>query len=173
MNVPAIKIAIVGPECTGKSSLSQFLADHYHTAWVPEYARGYLDNLHRPYDQSDLLHIAEGQLRLEDEFSNDANKLLVCDTNLIVIKIWSEFNYGTCDPLIVKLMQARKYDLYLLTYIDIPWEEDPLREHPTKREELYQAYYRELTGQGVPFVVIQGEREQRRKTAIEAINKLL
>jgi len=167
------RVAIIGPECTGKSDLSQFLADRFTTAWVPEYARGYLDNLRQAYQQHDLLTIAHGQLRLEDEFERDANRVLICDTNLYVIKIWSQFKYGNVYPEILREIAERRYDLYLLTYVDIPWEEDPQREHPGKREELYQLYRQEMLNQPVPFVEIRGDREQRRNTAVEAIEKLL
>jgi NadR type nicotinamide-nucleotide adenylyltransferase len=166
------RVAIIGPECTGKSELSKFLAQHFKTEWVPEYARAYIDNLRRPYNQNDLITIAHGQLRLEDEYARDANTFLFCDTNLYVIKVWSMFKYGNCEKEILDQIANRKYDLYLLTYVDLPWEEDPLREHPTKREELYNIYLNEMKNQPVPFVEIKGEREQRRATAIEAIEKL-
>jgi NadR type nicotinamide-nucleotide adenylyltransferase len=166
------RVAIIGPECTGKSELSKFLAQHFKTEWVPEYARAYIDNLSRPYNQNDLITIAHGQLRLEDEYARDANTFLFCDTNLYVIKVWSMFKYGNCEKEILDQIAARKYDLYLLTYVDLPWEEDPLREHPTKREELYNIYLNEMKNQPVPFVEIKGEREQRQATAIEAIEKL-
>lgn len=172
--IPALKkIVVIGPECTGKSELSEFLANHYRTEWVPEYARGYLDNLVRPYNEADLTSIAHGQLRLEDKSLPLANNLLICDTNLYVIKIWSQFKYGSCNSEILKTIDERKYDLYLLTYIDIAWEEDPLREHPDKRQELYDIYLNELKNQSVPFVEIRGEREARRATAIQAIDKLI
>lgn len=167
------KVAVIGPECTGKSELAQFLASHFKTEWVPEYARGYVDNLTRPYQQHDLLTIANGQLRIEDEFARDARELLICDTNLYVIKVWSEFVFGACDQKILDYIATRRYDLYLLTYVDVPWEEDPLREHPHKREELYSLYLNEMRNQQVPFVEIKGEREQRRKTAVDAIEKIL
>ncbi len=165
------RVAIIGPECTGKSELSKFLAEHFKTEWVPEYARAYIDNLRRPYNQNDLLTIAHGQLRIEDEYARDANTVLFCDTNLYVIKVWSTFKYGDCEKEILDLISKRKYDLYLLTYVDLPWEEDPLREHPTKREELYNIYLNEMKNQSVPFVEIKGEREQRREAAIQAIEK--
>ena len=167
------KVAVIGPECTGKSELSASLAAHYQTAWIPEYARGYLDNLTRPYEEHDLLTIAHGQLRLEDSWAYNANKLMICDTNLYVIKVWSEFKFRKCDPEILKNIASRKYDLYLLTYIDIPWEEDVQREHPNKREQLYDIYLREMRSQPVPFVEIRGDRESRRKTAVDAVEKLL
>ena len=167
------KIAIIGPECTGKSELSQHLAQHFNTAWVSEYARAYLDNLNAPYSESDLLKIAHGQVRLEEEWMPEANRVLICDTNLLVIKVWSNFKYGRCSGEILQLINSRAYDLYLLTYIDIPWQEDPLREHPDKREELWGIYKKELAQQGTPFVEIKGERAARRATAIKAIEGLL
>jgi NadR type nicotinamide-nucleotide adenylyltransferase len=167
------KVAVIGPECTGKSELSEFLAGYFHTEWVPEYARGYINNLVRPYEQHDLIAIAHGQIRLEDEWIRDSNSVLICDTNLYVIKIWSEFKFGTCDKTILEQIATRKYDLYLLTSIDLPWEDDPLREHPHKREQLYEIYLNEMKNQPVPFVEIKGERELRRKAAVDAVEKLL
>lgn len=167
------RVAIVGPECTGKTSLTQQLANAFATAWVPEYARGYLDKLVLPYTQGDLLNIAQGQMRIEDEFYRDANRLLFCDTNLVVIKIWSEFKYGACDTWILQEMAKRQYDLYLLTNIDIPWEEDPQREHPTKRKELYALYKHELQQLKVPYVEISGSEQERINQASAALTKLL
>jgi NadR type nicotinamide-nucleotide adenylyltransferase len=167
------RIAIVGPECTGKTSLSKTLAAHYQTLWVPEFARGYLHQLGRAYTQSDLLTIAEGQLSLEDSLAKKASNVLICDTNLLVIKIWSEFNFGNCDPQIVKLLHNRHYDLHLLTQIDIPWEDDPLREHPKEREELFSVYQANLKALNIPYVEISGSMENRTHTAIQAIESNL
>lgn len=167
------KIAIVGPESTGKSELSQFLARHFETAFVPEYARGYLDNLVRPYEKEDLSTIANGQQRLEETWSTSAKDVLICDTNLLVIKVWSDVKYGETDPEILKALSESHYDLHLLTYIDVPWKSDPQREHPDRREELYEIYLSELNAMNVPFVEIRGERDDRRKMAIEAIDRLL
>ncbi len=164
------KVCVLGPECTGKTDLSQQLAAHYQTAWVAEYARAYLDKLGRPYVQSDLLKIAHGQLRMEQEWARDANRLLICDTNLIVVKVWSEFKYGNCDEEILQLIRSTTYDLYLLTYIDIPWQHDPLREHPNERETLFRIYLKEMENQQTPFVEIMGTREQRLNTAVNAIS---
>lgn len=167
------KVCVIGPECTGKTDLSQFLAQHYKTPWVEEYARAYLNKLGRPYTQYDLLKIAHGQLRMEDEWLYDAQQVLICDTNLIVIKIWSEHKYGNCDPDILQKIAERKYDLYLLTNIDIPWAEDPQREHPDKREYFWNLFKDEVTKTGVPVVEISGDREARRKKAVDAIDKII
>lgn len=170
-----LKVVVIGPESTGKSTLSQQLAAHYQTVWVPEYARPYLEALSRPYEQSDLLSIAEGQLAQEDQLAVAARQVLICDTDLHVIKVWSEHKYGNCDPAIQQAIRDRKYDLYLLTYIDIPWEEDPQREHPdpAMREYFYNIYRDLVMASGVPWVEIRGSFAERESLAIAAVNKLL
>lgn len=167
------RIAIVGPECTGKTDLSIRLARHYQTVWVPEYARYYIDNLHRTYDQTDLLKIAKMQIFTEDEMSLEANNLLICDTNLIVLKVWSDFKYGKCDPEILGMLEGRTYALHFLTGIDVPWENDPQREHPDKREYFYSIYRKELKSLGVDFIEISGDQSTRLLLATTHINKLL
>jgi NadR type nicotinamide-nucleotide adenylyltransferase len=166
------RIAIVGPECTGKSELANFLAQYYNTVWVPEFARSFLDVLNRPYQNADLKTIAKGQMLLEDSAKQSANKLLICDTTLLVVKVWSEFKYGYCDDEILNELSNRHYDLHLLTHIDIPWVEDPQREHPHQRQQLFSIYKAELEKMNTPFVEIKGERAQRRASAIAAIDKL-
>lgn len=167
------KVCVIGPECTGKSDLSQFLATHYKTVCVEEYARAYINRLKTPYEQADLTKIAHGQVRMEDEWLVDTNKVMICDTNAIVIKVWSEFKYNECDKEILKIIEERAYDLYLLTYIDVPWENDPQREHPDKREQFWNIYKKEVEQTKVPFVEINGLKEERRKKAIAAIDQLI
>ena len=90
-----------------------------------------------------------------------------------MIKVWSNLKYQNCAPEILESIKTRKYDLYLLTYVDIPWEEDPQREHPNQRAELYNIYLAEMKNQPVPFLEIKGDRSSRKKTAVEAIESLL
>jgi len=169
------KIVVLGPESTGKSTLSQKLAAHYNTVWTPEYAREYIENLPRPYEQHDLLAIARGQLQLEDEKAQQAGDLLICDTDLYVIKVWSEHKYGQCDPQILEQIASRRYDLYLLTYIDIPWENDPQREYPDPqmREYFYRIYRDIVMNSGVPWADIRGSYAEREEKAIAAVQELI
>lgn len=169
------KVVVIGPESTGKSTLSEWLASHYNTVWVPEYARGYIEGLDRPYDQADLTKIAKGQLVLQAKKAAEANELLICDTDLHVIKVWSEHKYGSCDAWILNAMEKQHYDLYLLTYIDIPWEEDPQREHPdpAMREHFYDVYKQIVQATGAPWVEIRGSIAERQATAVQAVDKLL
>ncbi|MDH5368340.1 MAG: ATP-binding protein [Cyclobacteriaceae bacterium] len=168
------KVVIIGPESTGKSTLSSELAKHYNTTWVKEYAREFIENLNRPYEEYDLLDIAKGQLQAEDFEAQQANKLLICDTNLITIKVWSEYKYKTCHSEILENINSKKYDLYLLTNVDIPWIEDPQREHPNMRKFFYNIYKRELEKTGVPWVDINGENNiDRLNKAIKNIDKII
>lgn len=169
------KIAVIGPESTGKSTLSEQLARHYGTSWVPEYARGYIANLNRPYEESDLLEIAHGQLQSEQTLAGTASHgLLFCDTDLYVIKVWSEHKYNTCHPWILQQIARRKYDLYLLTNIDLPWQSDPQREHPEPqmRNYFYKIYHDIVVHSGVPWAVISGHYGERWNKALAAVESL-
>ncbi len=167
------RVAIVGPESTGKSDLARMLARDFEAEWVPEYARFYLDRLDREYDQNDLLQIAKGQLIWEDDKAEYTKDWLFCDTNLLVIKVWSDFKYGSTDPWIEEQLNMRKYDFYLLNNIDLPWIPDPQREHPNKRKELFDIYHELVSSSGVPYSVvngIEGERLSSAKKALEQIS---
>lgn len=167
----SLKIAIVGPESTGKSTLVSALAQHYGTTWVPEVARTYLDNLERDYRRTDLRKIAELQVKAEEDAALKGDRIFFCDTNLLVIKIWSEVKYGTCDSWILENMNLPGYALHFLTGTDVPWEFDPQREHPHFRDELYEMYKDHLARAGVDFVELSGSASQRLSRAIAEISK--
>lgn len=166
-----VKIVITGPESTGKTTLCKALAEKFETTWVPEYAREYIDRLDRPYDQSDLLLIAEGQAEAESRAAESADGILFCDTNLLTIKIWSEYAYGFCDSRILALYDKQKCDYYLLTDIDLPWTADPQREHPNERDILFEKYRKEVEHSGVPFGVVSGSGEDRTAAAVKVLMK--
>jgi NadR type nicotinamide-nucleotide adenylyltransferase len=167
------RIAITGPESTGKSLLARQLASHYSTVFVPELARSYIDSLGRPYQESDITEIARGQLRMEQEVEAKANTYLFCDTELIVTKIWSLHKYGSCDPFILDNILNGRYDLYLLCDIDLPWEQDPQREHPHLRKFFFDWYKRELDGYGFRYEVVCGMGRQRLERAIGYVDSLI
>jgi NadR type nicotinamide-nucleotide adenylyltransferase len=164
------RIAITGPESTGKSTLAEALAMHYNSVFVPEFARDYIEKLERDYDFSDILVIAQGQLKQEQEFAGKASGFLFCDTELLVTRIWSWHRYGKTHEWIDNQINNKRYDLYLLCNIDLPWEYDPQREHPHLREYFFNWYHKELISLDVPFVIISGTAEERLFNAIKAIN---
>ena len=174
------KIVIIGPESTGKSTLSKALAEHYRTLWCPEYAREYLLQNGTDYSASDLLTIAKGQLELEDNYTRKVQKenkgsLLFVDTDMYVMKVWSEYVFGTCDFFILDTIIKRKYDGYLLCNIDLPWVKDELREYPDEkpRQELFSIYKDLLINQPAPWALISGTNTEGTAAAIEATNRFL
>jgi NadR type nicotinamide-nucleotide adenylyltransferase len=190
--MPLKKIVIIGPESTGKSTLCEGLAAHFHAAWVPEFAREYLLQHGMDYKYEDLLTIARGQIALEDTRATalirragshegqpglpaPADPILFVDTDLYVLKVWSEFVFGRCDPWILGQIGSRKYDGYLLCNTDLPWVKDELREYPdlVTREKLYHIYRDLLVNQPTPWAEISGLADQRLATAIEAVDGLL
>lgn len=173
-----IKVVLFGPESTGKTTLSKALARHYNSVWVPEYAREYLQNKwnneRKTCAPSDLLPIARGQMRLENELSKKTDSILICDTNLLETKVYSEAYYlGDCDPDLEKYAIENHYDLYLLTYIDVPWEADDLRDKPNARKKMFLAFEAQLKTLNKPYILLKGGKKERLKLAVEHINKLL
>lgn len=173
-----LKIVTFGPESTGKTSLAKALAAHYHTDWVPEFARDYLQN---KYDNageicapSDLLPIAEGQMRDENRLAKEANRVLFCDTNLLETYIYGEAYYENFEnPVLKEAVEKSRYDLYFLTAIDVPWEADDLRDKPTEREEMFIRFENALKQRGLPYVLVKGNQQERLQAAVSIVDNLL
>ena len=166
------RIAITGPESTGKSTLAQQLAAHYNALWVPEFARQYIAELNQAYTLTDLVNIARGQLALQKQTEAQKPEILFADTELLVLKIWSENAFGVCPDWILKELQNQRFDLYLLMDIDLTWEPDPQREHPHLRQYFFDLYKAELERLQFPFQVISGTDDERLQAALEVINQI-
>jgi NadR type nicotinamide-nucleotide adenylyltransferase len=171
-NRKIIRIAVTGPESTGKSTLAEGLARYFHTVYNPEYAREYLDKINRPYTFEDIEKIAQFQLQNEIELIKSARNLIVADTEFIVIKVWMDHKYGKCPNWIIKEIEKNPYDLYLLCDIDIPWQPDPQREHPHLREYFKKVYIRKLEKLKANYLIISGNIKEREDFAVSAIKKL-
>lgn len=171
-----IKIALFGPESTGKTTLAKQLAEYYKTEWVPEFARDYLqekwDKNQLICDADDMLPIAYGQTQLENKSILIANKYLFCDTNLMVTKVFSEMYYNYCDPLLDQAALEHEYDLFFLTDIDVPWEKDDLRDSPEKRESVFAVFKQSLIDNKKPFITLSGDKNLRLNKAISIIDDL-
>ncbi|WP_091083014.1 DUF4301 family protein [Flavobacterium gillisiae] len=171
-----IKIAMFGPESTGKTTLAIQLADHYKTAWVPEFARDYLqkkwDMQQQICDVDDMLPIAYGQTKLENDGQAVADTYLFCDTNLMVTKVFSEVYYNYCDPALDKAAQEHEYDLFFLTDIDVPWEKDDLRDRAEGRDAVFGLFKKSLIENNKPFITLSGDKNLRLEKAISIIDDL-
>lgn len=167
------KIAVVGPESTGKSTMSAYLAEHYHTIWVPEFARDYCAKLTEPCTWQDEINMFYGQLDLEAEMLPLANGLLICDTTFITVKIWSDYTFGRTPQEVLDELPKHPYDLYLLLDIDLPWEEDPLRDFPHMREHFMGVWLKELQALDARYVLISGTGDDRYENAVKAIDEFI
>lgn len=165
------RILILGPESTGKSTLAEDLALHFDEPWVPEFARAYLSKLERPYELEDLSEIARGQLALEDKLALEAREFLFVDTDLRVIQVWSSHRFREVADWILDEIATRRYSRILLTDVDLPWESDPLREHPEENMRRYflEQYQELAVKSGFPFRLISGDRAQRLRSSAEFI----
>ena len=167
------RVALVGPESCGKSYLAKILAQHFDTVFVEEYGRTYCEKFGMDSTELDFAHVAGGQLYYEDEMALQANRLLFCDTDLMVTQVWSEIYFaGKCQPWIFWADHTRRYDLFLLCAPDIPWVNDGLREYEAQREWMFERLRQELEGRGLPYEIIRGGFEERTKEAIQAVDKL-
>jgi len=166
-----IRIAITGPECTGKSTLASQLAAHYHTIFIPEYARDYIAGLTRPYTYEDVVHIAENQVKQAERGVRKANKVLFLDTYLVITKVWFEVVYGRYPSRIDDELVRHTIDLYLLCDTSIPWFADHVRENGgAMREELFKRYKSELENLGSRYAIISSTGDQRLNQAIYAVD---
>ena len=168
-----MKVVITGPESTGKSWLAKTLARHYNMPYVEEYARLDLKQTGGKYEEKDLLEIARGQAVLEEQVRQQKPKFILCDTSIEVIRVWSEWKYGRCDPQILALAKKQRPDLYLLLKTDVPWLPDPLRENPDDREELFAYYQKILPEYGAKVIEVGDYWQHRFHASIAAIDLLL
>jgi NadR type nicotinamide-nucleotide adenylyltransferase len=167
------KIAVVGPESTGKSTMSDYLAAHYNTVAVPEYSRGYCQKLTEPCTWQDEINMFYGQLALEEQLLPLANRILICDTTFITVKIWSEEMFGRSPQEVLDELPKHPYDFYLLLNIDLPWQDDPLRNFPNKREYFMDVWQKELDALNANYVLISGTGQVRYENAVRAIDEFL
>lgn len=173
-----VRVVIFGPESTGKTTLANQLAYHYQTVWAPEYARDYLQdkwNIKRQVcEHEDLMPIALGQMKLENKLAKLADRVLICDTDLLETKVYSEEYYdGLVDPELERAARHNQYDMYLLTHIDVPWEFDTLRDRPGQRKKMFDAFENALKEYNRPYVTLTGDKNERFKKAVEVIDKVL
>jgi nicotinamide riboside kinase len=165
-------IVITGPESAGKTTLAGQLSAYWKSPLVAEVARGYLEAKHS-YQQYDLLEIAKQQHEKEQKILSQFPKRIVCDTDLLVIMIWSEVKYGRCDSWIYEtfencITQTSTSRHYYLCDSNIPWQADPLRENPYNRNELFELYLQKLRKYELDHSIVTGDPQQRLQLVVDA-----
>ena len=164
-------IVITGPESSGKTTLANQLSNHWQIPLVPEVARDYLKEK-IPYQKHDLLKIAERQHKEEEALLSHFPKKIICDTDLLVIMIWSEAKYGHCNPWIyntfeksIERQASSRY--YYLCDSKIPWQADQLRENPDNRDELFDSYLQKLKEYQLPHRILKGKQQDRLQQVLD------
>jgi len=167
------RVCIFGPESTGKSTLARDLAKHFNTLYVHEYARGLIDAQNGECSYADIEKIAKGQIAAEAAIARQANKVMFCDTDLITTTIWSKILFKKCPAWIEEEATRRKYDLYLLLDIDVPWVADKQRFLPEKRKWFLDLCIKELKRRNKPYVLISGNWQERFKKAVKEVERIV
>jgi NadR type nicotinamide-nucleotide adenylyltransferase len=167
------RIVITGPESTGKTTLTKQLGRHYHTVFVTEYARDYVEQLKRAYNYQDVLHIAEKQRKQFHAVYPSANEYIFFDTYLIITKIWFIELYDQYPVWIDEELAANKAELYLLCDTDLPWIADNVRENSGEaRKRLFERYRNELERFNCHFRIVMGNGADRFQNALSFIDEL-
>ncbi len=172
----ARRIAIVGAESTGTTTLARDLARHYETVWTPEFGRFYTEGkltATLSWQTEEFVFIAEGQNRLEDEYARHSNRVLICDTNAWATRLWHERYLGHMAPTVDEQALRRRYDFVFLTGDEIPFEQDGMRDGEHIRHDMHQRFETLLKAEGIEYRVLRGNREKRLQDAIDICDRLL
>jgi HTH-type transcriptional regulator, transcriptional repressor of NAD biosynthesis genes len=164
------KICLFGSESTGKSTMAQILTAHYQTDWVPDMARDYLGDRH--CELNDFPNIAYIQTAEVMRKTLTANKILICDSDLIITELYARIYFNDCPQIVLDLQKAIHYDLYLFFEIDVPWVADGTRDlgEPDVRKRMRDMFRNALVERNIPFITISGNWEERERKAKAAID---
>jgi len=169
------RIVLTGAECTGKTSLAAALSAYYGEPWTAEFVRQYVDTLDRELTREDLEPIARGQLALEDHGMEEADRLILHDTNLLSSILYANHYFGEQLDWVNEQFLSRDYALYLLCSPEgIDWRADPgQRESAAARAELHTKFKESLDRLELPYIELTGDKEARFGEAAVMIDRLL
>lgn len=173
---PVKRVVVIGSESSGTTTLARALAGHYRTVWVPEYGRTYTEGrVHssQPWRSDEFTFIAIEQARMEDALATLANQVLICDTDPFATAIWHERYLGTSSEAVQAIVDTRTYDLYVVTDVNIPFEQDAIRDGESFREWMQGRFVEELSKKPTPMIVVTGAHEERFAAAVKKIDEIL
>jgi NadR type nicotinamide-nucleotide adenylyltransferase len=173
---PVKRIVIIGSESSGTTTLARALAEHYRTVWVPEYGRTYSEGrqyVGQPWRTDEFIHIATEQVRMEDALALLANRVLICDTDAFATSIWHERYMGAPSDDVKAITASRKYDLYVVTDVNIPFEQDDIRDGESFRQWMQGRFVEELSKGPTPMILVSGPHEERFAAAVKRIDEIL
>ena len=166
-----LRVAIMGAESTGTTTLTRALAEAYETTWVEEYGREYWTaKISSPlgeggvevgWTEDEFVHIATEQNRREDLAARTVNRILFCDTDAFATSLWFERYLDSRSSHVEALATGRRYDLTFLTGAEIPFVQDGWRDGESIREGMHRRFVERLTEEGRSYVLIEGSPERR------------
>jgi NadR type nicotinamide-nucleotide adenylyltransferase len=169
------RIAIVGPESSGKSTLARHLASRFSTCYVPEYGRSYLDAVGFNLDEDAIVTIARGHRASEDALARQANRVLISDTECLITKMWSAELIGSVPDIVEEMVRESRYDLYLVSTATEAWVADAQRVQPeiAARRGFEMQCVDSLAEMGRKYLILAGDWRQREEQAFAAISNLI
>jgi NadR type nicotinamide-nucleotide adenylyltransferase len=177
MNATRVKrVVIIGSESSGTTTLARALAEHYRTVWVPEFGRTYSEGrqyVGQPWRSEEFVHIATEQIRMEDALARLANRVLICDTDAFATSIWHERYMGAPSEDVKAIAATRRYDLYVVTDVNIPFVQDGIRDGESFRQWMQGRFIEELSKTSTPMIVVSGPHEDRFAAAVKRIDQIL
>jgi NadR type nicotinamide-nucleotide adenylyltransferase len=159
-----LRVAILGTASSGKSTLAAALAAHYHTVWVPEYLREFVDTEARVPQAADQFPIARTQLAREEQAAARAGKYLFCDTTPLMTAVYSRHYFLGIDPQLAVLADQHHahYDVTLVTAPDLPWVPEGLqRECEQVSIVINELLMEELAARSIPYRMVAGSVAER------------
>jgi nicotinamide riboside kinase len=167
------RVVVIGPECTGKTTLARDIGEALGAAVVPEAARIFAEWHYNQLSAHTVAPIALLAMRLEEEtgasLPEAAPPVLVLDTDLVSTVVYSRHYYAGVERWIADEAAARLADLYLLCAPDIPWEPDGIRDRPALRDEIYRDFTAELARLEARVAIVRGMGASRLEAALGAI----
>ncbi|MGB9108856.1 MAG: ATP-binding protein [Telluria sp.] len=161
---PPARVAILGAESTGKSTLAPALAVRYGTLWVPEYLREFVETAQRVPFEHDQVAIARTQRAREDAMAAlpEARRYLFCDTTPLMTAVYSRIYWGRVPPELLAMEAAHDYAVTLVAGLDLPWVPDGLqRESEAVRKQVHACLLEVLRVRGIPYTLLEGDLPQR------------
>jgi HTH-type transcriptional repressor of NAD biosynthesis genes len=168
------RVCLVGAESTGKTTLAGALAEAYETCWNPEYGRAYTElgrDPTAPWTSAEFTCIARIQCWYEDCLAGSARGLVFCDTDAFTTALFHEIYLGEPTHAFDDLAE-RRYDLFLICGLDVPWRHDGIREFEDQRQWMHDRYLERARTSGTPWLLLEGSPEERLRDSRLAVDRL-
>jgi HTH-type transcriptional repressor of NAD biosynthesis genes len=169
------RVCLLGAESTGKSTLARALAERYDTLWNPEYGRPYTQigrPAEEPWASWEFTHIARMHCWYEDFLADLAHLVLFSDTDAFTTSVFHEVYLGAPATAFPELIR-RRYDLFVVCGLDVPWRHDGIRVFEEQRRWMHERYLERARKSGSPWLLVVGPPDARLEAVAAEVDRLL